>query len=82
MRIQNLSLQMYEIPLTHGQLRKGALLCITDEKGDCAWAEIAPLPKWSLETLEDALKELEQKKGKDFTNRMDSRLLPRENKKS
>ena len=62
MRIENLSTQMYEIPLIHGPIRKGALLCIIDEKGNSAWAEIAPLPKWSSETLEEALDQLQQKK--------------------
>ncbi len=62
MRIQTLSLHSYEIPLTQGGLRLGALLHITDEKGRSGWGDIAPLPKWSKETLEEALLEIELKK--------------------
>lgn len=61
MRIQTLSLYSYEIPLTNGQMRSGALIHITDEQGNSGWGDIAPLPKWSKETLEDALLSLNQR---------------------
>jgi len=55
MKIQTLALYSYTIPLTTGQIRSGALVNITDEQGNSGWGDIAPLPKWSKETLEDAL---------------------------
>ena len=63
MKIKTFFLHPYEIPLTHSQVRQGVLLHITDEKGNKGWGDIAPLPKWSRETLEEALLELEQRKG-------------------
>lgn len=62
MKIQTHSLHTYEIPLTNGQLRNGALINITDEKGNSGWGDVAPLPKWSLETLEDSSRQLDQKR--------------------
>ncbi|MES2200262.1 MAG: o-succinylbenzoate synthase [Chlamydiota bacterium] len=64
MRMQTFSLHPYEIPLTQGQPRLGVLIHITDEQGNSGWGDIAPLPKWSKETLEEALEELELKKEK------------------
>ena len=61
MKIQTLSLHPYEIPLTNGPIRSGVLINIIDEKGACGWGEIAPLPKWSNETLEDSLQQLNQR---------------------
>lgn len=61
MKIQRLTLHPYEIPLTSGQIRSGVLICIINERGNSGWGEIAPLPKWSRETLDDALRELNQK---------------------
>jgi O-succinylbenzoate synthase len=58
MRIQTFHIHPYEIPLANGQTRSGLLICITDEKENRGWGEIAPLPKWSTETLEEALKQL------------------------
>lgn len=62
MRIQAFSLRPYEISLTNAQIRSGALINIVDEKGDNGWGDIAPLPKWSHETLKDSIKQLNQKK--------------------
>ncbi len=62
MKIKTLLLNPYEILFIHGQSRQGVLLHITDEKGNIGTGDIAPLPKWSKETLEEALIELEQKK--------------------
>ncbi len=61
LKIQKLSLHPYEIPLTTGQMRSGVFLQIFDENGNGAWGEIAPLPKWSKETLPEALIQLNQK---------------------
>lgn len=69
MKIQKLSLHPYELPLTHGQMRSGLLVSITDAKGNSSWGEIAPLPKWSQETLNDALHQLQQ--GQDEILRID-----------
>lgn len=61
MKIQTLHLQSYKIPLVNGQMRSGVLISITDEKGNSGWGDIAPLPKWSKETLEDSLQQLHRK---------------------
>lgn len=61
MRVQTLSINPYAVPLKNGQLRSGILISITDEKGNSGWGDIAPLPKWSTETLEDSLKQINQK---------------------
>lgn len=62
MKIHATCFYSYEIPLTNGQIRKGVLINIQDKKGNNGWGEIAPLPKYSKETLEEALLQLEQKK--------------------
>ena len=61
MKIKTFSLFSYAIPLTNGQLRNGVLINITDEKGNSGCGDVAPLPKWSQETLEDSLAQLNQK---------------------
>ena len=38
------------------------LINLFDDKGSNSWAEVSPLPKWSLETLEDSLLQLKEKK--------------------
>lgn len=60
MKIQTLSLHPYEIPLVNGDIRFGALIKIIDDQGNCGLGDIAPLPKWSKETLEDCLLQLDQ----------------------
>lgn len=61
MIIQTLSLHPYEMALTNGHMRFGIILYLIDEKGNESWGEIAPLPKWSKETLEECLQQLQQK---------------------
>lgn len=61
MKIEILSLYPYEIPLTNGQIRKGTLIKITGQEGNIGWGEVAPLPKWSHETLDESLLQLRQK---------------------
>ena len=61
MKIKTLSLHPYEIPLTNGQIRRGTLVNIIDQRGNSGWGEVAPLPKWSTETLDDSLQQLNQK---------------------
>lgn len=67
MKIKTISLYPYKIPLTNSQIRSGILINITAEKGDIGWGEIAPLPKWSKETLEDCLEQLNQKQHEMIT---------------
>lgn len=62
MQIKILSLHPYEISLTNGQMRKGILVHLTDQTGHSGWGEVAPLPKWSHETLDDSLQQLNQKR--------------------
>lgn len=61
MKIKTLSLHPYEIPLTNGQIRRGTLVNIIDQRGNSGWGEVAPLPKWSTETLDESLLQLNQK---------------------
>lgn len=61
MKIKTLSLYPYEISLTNGQIRRGTLVNIIDQIGNSEWGEVAPLPKWSTETLDDSLLQLNQK---------------------
>jgi o-succinylbenzoate synthase len=58
MKFDPLTLYPYQIPLTSGQKRAGVLVKL----GESAWGDVAPLPKWSKETLEEALEELCRKK--------------------
>jgi O-succinylbenzoate synthase len=60
MQIAKLSLHAYELPLKTGK-RFGVLIHLTNDKGHSSWGEIAPLPKWSEETLEDALEQCRKK---------------------
>lgn len=61
MKIKAISLHPYEISLTNGQIRKGSWVKIEDQEGNSGWGEVAPLPKWSDETLEDSLEQFKQK---------------------
>lgn len=61
MRIKTLSFHPYNIPLTNGLLRKGIVIYISDGKGNRGWGDVAPLPQWSLETLEDAFNQIKNK---------------------
>jgi o-succinylbenzoate synthase len=61
MKIKAFSLHPYEIPLTNGQIRQGTLINIIDQDGNSGWGEVAPLPKWSHESLDDSLQQLNQK---------------------
>lgn len=58
MRIETLTFQRYQIPMTTGQMRRGILVNITNEAGDSSRGEIAPLPGWSHETLDEAESQL------------------------
>lgn len=58
MKIQTFQVHPYSIPLTNKQVRTGILLRITNDQGNTEWGEVAPLPNWSRETLDDCLEEL------------------------
>ena len=62
MHIQALIFHPYRIPLATGQIRSGIFLHVTDEKGNSGWGDVAPLPQWSRETLEEALLQLKKKR--------------------
>ena len=62
MGTESFSLHPYEIALRSGGPRRGALLQVRDQSGGEGWGDIAPLPPWSQETLEEALLQLSQKK--------------------
>lgn len=57
MYIQSLSLHPYTIPLTTGTKRSGILIRINTES-KCGWGDIAPLPNWSNETLDESISQL------------------------
>lgn len=61
MDIHTLALHPYTVPLTNGQIRSGVLINIVDAQGNSGWGDIAPLPRWSKETLDDAFTQLDQK---------------------
>lgn len=61
MKIKTFSLFDYVIFLTNRQTRQGILINIMDEQGNSGWGDVAPLPKWSYETIEDSLRQLNQK---------------------
>lgn len=55
------SLHRYELPLKFcKESRKGAILKIEKDTGEIGWGEIAPLPGWSQENLDDACKQAEK----------------------
>lgn len=58
MKVQALILHPYNTFMLKSQKRSGVIIEIRDEKGNQGWGEIAPLPKWSLESLEEALQQL------------------------
>ena len=60
MQITKLSIHIHEIPLKTGP-RSGALIHLENDQGDSSWGEISPLPKYSKETLDNALEQLKQK---------------------
>lgn len=61
MKILSLKIIPYELSLQSNQPRKGIHLKLEGNDQHIGWGEIAPLPKWSSETLQDCLTELEQK---------------------
>lgn len=62
MKITNISIHLYQIPLKSQQIRSGALIQVTDQDANHGWGEIAPLPQFSQESLNEALHQLVQKK--------------------
>ena len=60
MKIRELSSQHYQNTLTTGMIREGYLIHITDEKGNKGTGDLAPLPKWSKETLKESISQLQQ----------------------
>lgn len=62
MILKKIQTEVFDIPLVAGPKRKGAFLSLTHEDGRTAIGEIAPLPDWNKETLEDALEQLKHKK--------------------
>lgn len=44
--------------MNSGQIREGALVELVDEEGISGWGEVAPLPKWSKESLKEAIEQI------------------------
>jgi len=61
MKIQNIEKILYDIPLITGQIRSGIWINLIDANERNGWGEIAPLPKWSDETLEEAMAQLDER---------------------
>lgn len=61
MKVKIYQTQLYKIPLSNGIERSGLLIGLSDENGNKAFGECAPLPNWSRETLEDCLQQFRQK---------------------
>ncbi|MDP1880950.1 MAG: o-succinylbenzoate synthase [Parachlamydiaceae bacterium] len=61
MHIDHLSLFTYKIPLTNHQQRSGIFIKITDQQDRIGWGEIAPLPIWSHETLDECFQQIVEK---------------------
>jgi len=66
LKIQLLNLGKFKIPLKSNQVRRGLLINLVCDKGANSWAEVSPLPKWSPETLEDAILQLKEKQHEIF----------------
>lgn len=49
------------MPLTTGNVRRGALLKLVNDHGSEGWGEASPLPGWSRETLEECISQLKEK---------------------
>ncbi|MFA6915818.1 MAG: o-succinylbenzoate synthase [Parachlamydiales bacterium] len=62
MKIKELVIELFEIALTGGAKRSGAILRIKDEAGKTAQGEISPLPGWNNETLQESLEQVKNKK--------------------
>jgi len=52
----------YNIPFSNRENRRGIWIQIVDSNNNAGWGEIAPLPGWSRETLEEAISQLKQVK--------------------
>ncbi len=62
MKLADLILQPYTMPLTNGSLRSGAILKIVSSEGKKTCGDVAPLPHWSSESIEEASGQIAQKK--------------------
>lgn len=58
MKITSIIFHPYQIPLTTGQARSAVLIQLIGEEGESGWGEVAPLPKWSQETFDQAFNQL------------------------
>ena len=62
MKIQSMGIHPYEISLKNGGMREGFLINLLDVKGNSSWGDVAPLPNWSHEGLEECLLQINQMK--------------------
>jgi O-succinylbenzoate synthase len=62
MKISKFIFHPYTIPLTKGTPRSGLIIQIMNREGQNGYGDIAPLPSWSQETLEEAKEQIEQTK--------------------
>jgi O-succinylbenzoate synthase len=60
-KIHEAKLFSYSIPFSHAdKMRKGLILEIKGGNEQIGWGEIAPLPNWSMETLDLAQKQIQE----------------------
>lgn len=57
----------YSVPFVGRENRRGVWIQIVDHNNNTGWGEIAPLPGWSSETLEDVIFQLKEVKKELFS---------------
>ncbi len=60
--LTDLDVELYTIPLTQGPPRSGLILELVSSDAKKSYGDAAPLPRWSVETLEEAAQQIQQKK--------------------
>ncbi|MCH9616716.1 MAG: o-succinylbenzoate synthase [Chlamydiia bacterium] len=70
-QICGFELEKYAITMKSGQIREGIYIHLQDTNGNKATGEVAPLPGRSLETLDDAYKNLEKLKENFLKNHLE-----------
>ncbi len=61
MQIERFNLYPYTLAMHNNGVRHGVQINVIDKNGNCTWGDIAPLPKWSGESLEEACRCLREK---------------------
>ncbi|KIC71747.1 hypothetical protein DB44_DA00010, partial [Candidatus Protochlamydia amoebophila] len=62
MKFEKFICNLRQFTLTNGLKRFIAIISLVDKKGNISKGEVAPLPPWSKETLEEAIHQIDAKK--------------------